>query len=100
MRSTLMPRKPRLLDEPRGLLEALHAVHRLLHRRREILHAKGDPVEAEIGERVEMRVRGDPRIRLERELGAGHRTELLEQRREQVGELRRRVVRRRPAAEM
>ena len=79
------------------LLEGLAATDRRLHLGGEVLHAEAQAVEAEAGERLEMRRRGDPRIDFDRALGVGQKLEVAGDQAEELLELRRLEVGRRPA---
>ena len=75
------------LHERKHLLSGLRPVHRLLHRRVEILHAETEPVEAEFGQRVQALLVHGPGVDLDRILTTGGEREAASQHAHELAQL-------------
>ena len=97
---TTITAAPPMLHEGLCLLGRLNAMHALLDFGREVLDAHRHPVEAELGERVEMLEAGDAGVDLDSHLGAFDRLVLGEDGFHECFQLFGAVVSGRPSSEM
>ena len=82
----LQPPRPRRVHQVKHLLGGLDAVHRCLHIRVKVLHAKAQAVKAQIGQGLQPRHAHRARVDFNRDFGFGGQAEVGAQQRHQLGQ--------------